>query len=62
VRKVLRAPRERDTVIERWLRDEVVPVFDAMQTDPGRGLSADQVRDAMRLHHAGHLEKARGGA
>ncbi len=38
-------------VVERWLRDEVVPVHDAMQADPGRGFSGDQVMAAMRAHH-----------
>lgn len=58
VRAGLRALQERDEAVERWLRDEVVPVYDAMQADPGRGLSADQVKAAMRAHHAGHLKKA----
>ncbi len=58
VRAAPRAPRERDQVVRRWPRDEVVPVYDAMQADPGRGLSADQVKAAMRAHHAGRLKKA----
>jgi len=58
VRAGLRALRERDEAVERWLRDEVVPVYDAMQADPGRGLSADRVKAAMRAHHAGHSKKA----
>ena len=41
VRAGLRALQERDAAIERWLRDEVVPVFDAMQADPSRGIPAD---------------------
>ena len=57
VRAGLRALQERDAAVERWLRDKVVPVYDAMQADPGRGLTADQVRKAMRAHHAGHVKK-----
>jgi len=58
VRAGLRALQERDAVVERWLKEEVVPVYDAMLADPGRGLSADQVTAAMRAHHADRLKKA----
>ena len=59
VRAGLRALRERDAAVERWLRNEVAPVHDAMQADPGRGLSADQVGAALRTHHAAHLKAGR---
>ncbi|WP_439599329.1 ribbon-helix-helix domain-containing protein [Falsiroseomonas sp.] len=52
VRAGLRALRERDAAVERWLRDEVAPVYDAMQADPGRALDADEVDAAMQAHHA----------
>src|SRR6202012_2252123 len=54
VRAGLRALQERDAVIERWLKDEVIPVYDAMQANPQRGLSAEQVKAAMRAHPADH--------
>ena len=57
VRAGLRALQERDAVVERWLREEVVPVYDAMRADPARGLSARRVKEAMRAHHADHLKK-----
>ncbi len=56
VRAGLRALQERDLAVERWLRDEVVPVYDAMQADPGRATTADQVRAALRAHHAQRLK------
>jgi len=59
VRAGWRALQERDAVVERWLRNEVVPVYDAMQADSGRGISADRVLEAMRAHHTGHSKKAR---
>jgi antitoxin ParD1/3/4 len=63
VRAGLRALQERDAAVERWLLEEVVPVHDAMQADPSRGLSADQVATALRAHHASRLKKDdRGGA
>lgn len=52
VRAGLRALRERDAAVERWLRDEVAPVHDAMLAAPGRALEADQVSAALRAHHA----------
>ncbi len=52
VRAGLRALQERDAAVERWLREEVAPVYDAMQADPHRALPASEVFDAVRLRHA----------
>jgi antitoxin ParD1/3/4 len=52
VRAGLRALQERDTAVERWLREEVAPVYDAMKADPKRAISAKKVFDAVRAHHA----------
>jgi antitoxin ParD1/3/4 len=62
VRAGLRALRERDAAVERWLHDEVAPVYDAMQADPGRALSADQVGAALQAHHTARLKAGRRGA
>ncbi len=62
VRAGLRALQERDEAVARWLREEVAPVYDAMQAEPGRGLSADQVTAELAAHHAARLKKAGGGA
>jgi antitoxin ParD1/3/4 len=59
VRAGLRALQERDAAIERWLREEVAPVYDSMQAAPGRGVSADHVTAALAAHHAARLKKAR---
>src|SRR5260221_1713714 len=48
VRAGLRALQERDAAVERWLREDVVPVYDAMQSNPERGRSADEVVAAIR--------------
>jgi len=42
VRAGLRALEERDAAVEKWLRDEVVCVYDAMQADPGRAISTER--------------------
>lgn len=57
VRAGLRALRERDAAVERWLRDEVAPTFDAMVQDPGRGLSIESVFADVRAHHAQRSRK-----
>jgi antitoxin ParD1/3/4 len=51
VRAGLRALKERDAAVERWLRDEVAPTYDAMARDTGRGLSIDAVFADVRAHH-----------
>lgn len=52
VRAGLRALQERDAAVDRWLRDEVAPVYDAMQADPGRARSMEDVFGAIRARHA----------
>lgn len=52
VRAGLRALQERNAAVDRWLREEVAPVYDAMEADPARGLSADRVFEAIRARHA----------
>jgi antitoxin ParD1/3/4 len=61
VRAGLRALQERDAAVERWLRDEVVPVYDAMQADPKRGVPADKVMATIRAHHAARLKVRKRG-
>jgi antitoxin ParD1/3/4 len=52
VRAGLRALQERDAAVDRWLKDEVVPVYDAMKADPQRAIPAAKVFAALRAHHA----------
>ena len=56
VRAGLRALQERDAAVERWLREEVVPVYDAMQADPARGIPAEEVMESIRARHAERLK------
>lgn len=51
VRAGLRALEERDQAVERWLYDEVAPVYDAMQAQPSRAVSINDAFDAVREHH-----------
>lgn len=61
VRAGLAALREREAGVERWLRDEVVPVYDAMEADPARAVSAEEVVAAIRSRHAKPLKKTKRG-
>jgi antitoxin ParD1/3/4 len=59
VRAGLRALQERDAAVERWLKEEVVPVYDVMKADPKRGIAAKKVFAAVRAHHAAKLKDSR---
>lgn len=52
IRAGLRALQERDAAVEKWLRDEVAPVYDAMQDKPSHALSGTAVFDEIRKRHA----------
>jgi len=58
VRAGLRALKERDAAMEQWLREEVVPVYDAYQTDPSRGIPAEKVFDEIRRRHSARVRKS----
>jgi len=51
---------QRDAAVERWLREDVVPVYDAMQADPARGVPAEKVMAAIRRRHAERRKGKRG--
>jgi antitoxin ParD1/3/4 len=52
VRAGLRALQERDAAVERWLRDEVAPVYDAVKANPRRRLSAEAAFADVKARHA----------
>ena len=37
----LRARQRRDADVDRWRRNEVLPVYDAVQAEPGRGVPTE---------------------
>lgn len=59
VRAGLRALQERDAAVERWLREDVVPVAAATMADPSRTLSSDQVFDEIQALHDSRSAKIR---
>ena len=52
-RAVDREPR--DAAVDAWLREHVVPVYDAMKADPARGLSVRDTFDSIRARHAARI-------
>ena len=60
VRAGLRALQERDAAVERWLREEVAPTYDAMQADPSRAVPVSRVLQNLRAHHQKRLKAKRG--
>lgn len=51
VRAGLRALQERDEAMERWLREEVAPTYDAMKADDRRGIPARQAFAEVRSRY-----------
>ena len=51
IRAGLRALQERDLAVERWLRDEVAPVYDRMKADPKCALDAKTIFAKVQAHH-----------
>ena len=57
IRDGLRALLTRDQALDAWLRRDVAAAFDAMQADPSRAVSVDQVKARL----AAAARKARAG-
>ena len=57
VRAGLRALQERDAVVEKWLAKEVAGVYDAMEEDPERAISSEEVFAALRVRHTDRTGK-----
>jgi antitoxin ParD1/3/4 len=55
VRAGLRALKERDEAVERWLGEEVAPAYEAMAADPERAVPSDTVFDEIRARHSERL-------
>ena len=62
IRAGLRALQEREVAMERWLREEVVPVAMAMRADPDRGIPAKQVFEKIRSLHGRRVKGSQRGA
>lgn len=52
IRDGLRAMMARDRAVEEWLRDVIVPIYEAHKADPSRVVSAEHVRERLAAKHA----------
>ena len=56
VRAGLRALRERDQAVERWLREEVATTYDEIKANPEKVAPLNSVFDSIRTRHADRLK------
>lgn len=61
LRAGLVALKERDDAVERWLRDDVLPVAAAMDADPSLAIPAEEVFAGLRALHAERLRAGGNG-
>lgn len=58
VRAGLRALKERDEAMERWLQEEVVPVLEELDADPTQVVSDEQLAGTLLAEHRKQLRKS----
>lgn len=51
IRDGLRVLMARDRAVERWLREEVGPAYDALKSDPSRVVTATQIRTRLAAEY-----------
>jgi putative addiction module CopG family antidote len=51
IRDGLRALMARDRAVDHWLREQVVPAYDALKANPSRAISPKQVRARLADEH-----------
>jgi putative addiction module CopG family antidote len=57
IRDGLRVLLARDRMVESWLREQVVPAFDAIQADPAKAVSVDGIRARLAAEHSAANKK-----
>jgi putative addiction module CopG family antidote len=51
IRDGLRTLMARDRAVERWLREQVAPAYDALKADPSRAVTPQRVRARLAAEH-----------
>ncbi len=51
IREGLRALMARDNAVEKWLNEQVVPAWEALQSGETKGLSGDDIRSRLKAEH-----------
>lgn len=54
IRDGLRVLLARDSAVEKWLREDVAAAYDALEADPTRTVSVEEVRARLAALHAKH--------
>ena len=62
VRDGLRTLQARDAAVEKWLREEVVPTFDAVVSGEEKVFSAEETADRLRKHMDSRIAESRNSA
>ena len=57
IRDGLRSLLARDRAVESWLREQIIPAYDALKADPSRAISAVEVRTALADEQAKALRR-----
>jgi putative addiction module CopG family antidote len=52
IREGLRALLARDRALDVWLKEQVVPAYDALKADPADVLTLEEVKAAIAAEHA----------
>lgn len=55
----LNALQNQQESLERWLRDDVAPVYDAMKENPDRAIPSEMVFARLRAHHETRLKSGK---
>ena len=59
VREGIELLLDRETSLEKWLREDVIRSYDAFEADPSRGIPIDDVMPRLRERHAKGQERSR---
>lgn len=51
IREGLRALMARDNAVDQWLRDKVVPAWEALQSGETESLSGNDIRNRLKAEH-----------
>lgn len=55
----LNALQNQQQSLERWLREDVAPFYDAMKENPDRAIPAETVFARLRVHHETRVKTAK---
>lgn len=62
VRDGLRTLQARDAAVEKWLREEVAPTYDAVMSGKEKVFSAEETADRLRKYMDSRIAEFRNGA